>query len=264
MRTWLRELDELLRGRIQRPADLIDDSRRIRLRRFVPMAIVLGAIYGFFMGWYSIISREPAVFQQAFASMVKLPALFLITLVVTFPSLYVFNAMLGSRLGFTATLKLLVSAIVVNVTVAASLGPILGFFTLSTTSYPFMIILNVVLMGLSGAVSLGFLLHTLRRLSWIPVAGSPPAIVEDESEGDAEPSPNSAPVNIEYAESNSFGESRSIFRIWVLIYGLVGAQTGWLLRPFIGSPNMEFTWFRERDGNFFISVWNSLQLLLNG
>lgn len=261
MLTWLKDLDELLRGRIRRPENLISGAGRFRLRRFVPLAIVLGATYGFFMGWFAVIGREPRVYQQAIASMVKLPALFLITLVVTFPSLYVFNALLGSRLGFMATLRLLVSAIVVNVTVAASLGPILGFFTLSTESYPFMIILNVALLGLSGAVSLGFLLHTLRRLSWIPPvpAASPAGTDVEDTEGSTSTVWQATDV-----DSNGFGESRQIFRIWILIYGLVGAQTGWLLRPFIGSPNMEFSWFRNRSGNFFISVWQSLQHLLNG
>ena len=90
--------------------------------------MLLGAVYGFFMGWYAIMGREPAEYMQLVASMVKLPALFLLTLLVTFPSLYVFNALVGSRLSFGATLRLLVGAIVVNVTVAASFGPILGFF----------------------------------------------------------------------------------------------------------------------------------------
>ena len=35
---------------------------------------------------------------QLFASAVKVPALFFLTLAVTFPSLYVFNALVGSRL----------------------------------------------------------------------------------------------------------------------------------------------------------------------
>lgn len=262
MRVWLRELDDLLRGRAYRPEDLIADRKRFSIRRFAPMAIVLGMIYGFFMGWYSIISREHAVYQQLIASMIKLPALFVITLLVTFPSLYVFNALLGSRLGFVQTLRLLVSAIVVNLAVAASLGPILGFFTLSTESYSFMIILNVALLGLSGAVALGFLLHTLRRLSWIPPVSTTLDGSDDGLESDASLQPAELPQP--HHETNGFGESRQIFRIWVLIYGLVGAQTGWLLRPFIGSPNMEFTWFRHRQGNFFISVWNQLQLLLNG
>ena len=46
------------------------------------IAIVLGCIYGFFMGWYALLSwneRQQALLQ-VFATTVKLPALFLLTL----------------------------------------------------------------------------------------------------------------------------------------------------------------------------------------
>jgi hypothetical protein len=206
--------------------------------------------------------------------MVKLPALFLVTLVVTLPSLYVFNALVGCRLSFIATVRLLVGAIVVNLAVAAAFGPILGFFTFSTTSYPFMILLNVVLLAIAGMVGLAFLLRTLRRLGPPPRTQPPPppGVPEDASGGNAanateRPShPPGALDPLPGGESDqALGRARSIFRIWVIIYGLVGAQTGWLLRPFIGSPALEFTWLRQRDeGNFFLAVWHNLQNLLGG
>ena len=49
-----------------------------------------------------------------------------------------------------------------------------------------------------------------------------------------------------------------VTRIWVIVFALVGAQMSWVLRPFIGSPTPPFEWFRERESNFFIAVWNSL------
>lgn len=55
---------------------------------------------------------------------------------------------------------------------------------------------------------------------------------------------------------------KTVFNIWLVVFGLVGAQMSWILRPFIGSG--EFTWFRERSGNFFESVWTSVQLLFQG
>ena len=39
-----------------------------------------------------------------------------------------------------------------------------------------------------------------------------------------------------------------MFQVWILLYGLVGAQMSWVLRPFIGSG--EFKWFRERGDDF--------------
>jgi hypothetical protein len=49
---------------------------------------------------------------------------------------------------------------------------------------------------------------------------------------------------------------KTIFRIWVIVFGLVGAQMAWVLRPFVGAPNRPFTFFRERDSNFFEAIWN--------
>jgi hypothetical protein len=58
--------------------------------------------------------------------------------------------------------------------------------------------------------------------------------------------------------------ARAIFRVWLIIYGLVGAQMGWLLRPFVCKPDLEFTWFRARSGNFFEAVVQHIQALLAG
>lgn len=51
---------------------------------------------------------------------------------------------------------------------------------------------------------------------------------------------------------------RTVFRIWVLVFGLVGAQMAWVLRPFIGDPARPFSFFRERDSNFFQGVLDTL------
>ena len=50
---------------------------------------------------------------------------------------------------------------------------------------------------------------------------------------------------------------KTVFGCWVVVFALVGAQMGWVLRPFIGSPDVPFEWFRERESNFFESVWRS-------
>lgn len=63
---------------------------------------------------------------------------------------------------------------------------------------------------------------------------------------------------------SALGQSSLTFKIWVVIYGLVGAQMGWILRPFIGNPNQEFQWFRERQGNFFESVISHFVNLFTG
>lgn len=275
MRSWFRNLDELLRGRRTSPDALLNGVIELPLRRFVPISILLGAVYGFFMGWYAILSREPAEYQQLLATVVKIPALFILTLVVTFPSLYVFNALVGCRLDFKATLRLLVGSIAVNLAVAASLGTILAFFTLTTKSYSFMIVLNVILMGIGGVVGLGFLLQTLRRLAVLDVPVEPlpaedtavkKADQPNTSEGTDATVPDREPGMLDAAYRDyppqSVGRGNLIFKIWVAIYSLVGAQMGWLLRPFIGNPDQPFEWFRNREGNFFTGLFTHLRNLL--
>ena len=56
----------------------------------------------------------------------------------------------------------------------------------------------------------------------------------------------------------------TVFRIWVILFGLVGAQMAWVLRPFIGAPNLDFTWFRARESNFFESVFRTIGSLFGG
>lgn len=269
MRSWFRQLDELLRGERLRSDDLSQSRIDLDLRRFFVIAAILGGIYGFFMGWYALFTRDADAVMQLLASTLKLPALFLLTLAVTFPSLYVFNALIGCRMSFGATMRVLVAAIVINLAVAASLGPILAFFTLSTTNYPFMVLLNVALLGVAGALSLGFLLKALRALARsgteLPPAtpvvepyAEPPAGPINAPHGQSTQAPTTAPRYPAYAAKTPAdlraAAADRILAIWVVIYITVGSQMGWILRPFIGSPDAPFTWFRPREGSFFGAV----------
>ena len=56
----------------------------------------------------------------------------------------------------------------------------------------------------------------------------------------------------------------TVFRIWIVVYGVVGAQMGWILRPFIGTPDAPFQLLRERDSHFFEAVLNTLRKVLGG
>jgi hypothetical protein len=280
MKSALRALDELLRGKRTGP-ELIDaDSRVLSLRTFVPLLLILGAIYGFFMGWFALFQATDAPLLQTLASTVKLPLLFVLTLAVTLPSLYVFNALMGSRLGIMAVLRLLVAAVTVSLAIAASLGPILGFFTVSADSYRFIVLLNVVLLGLAGVIGLAFLLGVLRRLamSASPVA-APPLPPDAESaarthlhrelpppadEAPALPPPAPPPPAPPPRAYTDPGVTRAdaVFKVWVIIYGLVGVQMAWLLRPFIGHPDKDFTFFRERSGSFFEAIYRIVSGML--
>lgn len=277
MINWLKQLDELLRGDRVRAQDLAKGNLGVSLRVFVPLAVVLGMSYGFFLGWFALGAKgleNPDAWKQMLASMVKLPMLFLFTLGVTFPSLYVFNALVGCRLDFKTTLRLLVAAIAVNLAVGASLGPILGFFTVSTESYAFMILLNVALLGIAGLVGLGFLLKALRGSARVQAheesaaaaeSVPPPIVGEELSTEEAWKRAAALAARTERQRQAQFDRESSastIFRIWVFIYALVGVQMGWVLRPFIGSPGAAWAFFRPREGSFFQAVFQSLRHLV--
>src|SRR3569832_1052219 len=162
---WFKELDRILRGDATQLAALERGSVEIPVLGISFVIIILGMIYGVCMGTFALLRPDHPEFMQMAASAVKTPALFLITLVITFPSLYVFNALVGSRLFPLAVMRLLIASLGVNLAVLSSLGPIVAFFSVTTTSYPFMVLLNVVIFAVAGALGLSFLLLTLHRLT---------------------------------------------------------------------------------------------------
>jgi hypothetical protein len=180
MRSILGAIDTLLRGGFNRREDLERGRFDIPASTLILAGLVLGVSYGAFMGLFAGLRGGTGAIAQVLTSMVKVPALFLLTLTVTFPSLYVFSALSGSRLQFQDTLRLLLAAIAVNLTLLASFGPVTGFFTLSTESYPFMILLNVFFFTVSGVIGLGFLRKALGSVFASPVApAATPAAATD-------------------------------------------------------------------------------------
>jgi hypothetical protein len=46
--------------------------------------------------------------------------------------------------------------------------------------------------------------------------------------------------------------------VWILLFGFVGTQLAWTLRPFFGSPDRDFAIFRSIDGNFYVDIVRTL------
>ena len=278
-----RQLDEILRGDATQFSSLKDGEIKLPLGGLVFVMVALGAVYGACMGSFNLLHPldERAVitmrdaWMQTFASAVKLPLLFFLTLAVTFPSLYVFNALVGSRLKLLSVLKLLTASIAVMLTVVASLGPIVVFFSLCTTSYPFMQLLNVATSTVAGILGLSFLLRTLHRLvliqenhSMAETATVPPAALPvftvDKNGKPIPPAPQDIKrLSALDAVGQTHRKAKSVFRIWMVVFSLVGAQMSWVLRPFIGSPMLGFEWFRARESNFFMAVIHAIQNVLS-
>jgi len=277
MREWFKQLDRILRGEATRLPDLREGKIEMPVAGLSVVVILLAMVYGACMGCYAIFGASSARPIQLLASAVKLPMLFFLTLLVTFPSLYVFNALVGSRLSMASMARLLVASLAVLMAILASLGPIVAFFSVCTTSYPFIKVLNVLAFVIAGLLGLRFLLQTLQRLTIAPVQPLPvlpeplePPESADAPEGSDEAPPDEvAPPRLPGALDAQVGGAlgshvRTIFRFWIIIFGLVGAQMSWLLRPFIGNPDQPFTWFRVRESNFFEAVIKAIGAVFTG
>lgn len=106
-------------------------------------------------------------------------------------------------------------------------APVSLFFLISSTDYTFFLLLNIAIMAITGFLGISFFDQGMQSLS------------EEDAEGK---------------------EIRlNILRFWLGLYAFVGTQLGWTLRPFFGSPGKAFELFRNRDSNFYLSVWDSIR-----
>jgi hypothetical protein len=261
MLKWFKKLDEILRGETTRLPALAEGKIAVPIGGLSVVILLLGAVYGLCIGSYSLIRGGEHASIQLLASAVKVPMLFFLTLLVTLPSLYVFNALIGSCLTASSVLRLLIAGLGVMLAVLSSLGPIVVFFAVSTTSYHFMILLNVIAGTLAGILGLGFLLRTLHRLviAHQPMPTAPPQPVE-KTENLTAPDVTSA---LDLIGQRTDRKALRVFNIWTIVFALVGAQMSWVLRPFIGRPGAPFEWFRHQESNFFIAVFKSIGSLFN-
>lgn len=273
MRHWFYQLDRVLRGEITRPGLYWTQPLDIRVGGLAMVILLLGLAYGVCSGLYAACRPENPSYWQWCATALKVPALFFLTLGVTFPSLYVFNALVGSRLDMRAVLQLLIASLAVNLAVLSGLGPIVGFFAFSTTSWSFMVLLNVLVYTVSGLLGMAFLLQTLQRLNINPPGLPSPqhkSIRENEPDRTSQMlDPQSTePIHITRASEPLSGQVlgkhvKTVFYCWMLIFGLVGAQMAWVLRPFFGKPQCDFQWFCPRGSNFFEGVWEALRSIIS-
>lgn len=289
----IKHLDRILRGEATSLAELRLGKFDIPIFGLALVIDLLGIVYGLCMGLFALTAGGSGAYMQIPASMLKVPALFLLTLVVTLPSLYVFNALVGSRLTLLSVVRLLVASLAVMVAVLASLGPIVAFFSICTGSYSFIVLLHVAVFSVSGLLGLAFLLQTLHRMTVaaevalvedilapapLPIDAESPVVETSPFDhafptagsGDTQPSPpDPALSSTRGALSRVHGHVlgahvKTVFRIWLVVFGLVGAQMGWVLRPFIGHPGQAFQWLRPIHSNFFEAVFQHVMHLIGG
>ena len=243
----LREIDRILRGEATSASNLREKGLLIELGHVIAANILLAAFYGVCLGVFGIVGREEPEFRFMLADAIKVPLLFLLTLAITFPSLYVFNALVGSRLGVAQIGRLMAAALAVLLAVLASFGPIVAFFSITSTSYPFILLLTVAIFLVAGGFGINFLWRTMVKLTMrtVPPRTITPHVtdhsesVEPSSTGGSEEAEKISPAVPDQAVIRVFG-------LWIMAFAVVGMQMSWVLRPFIGSPGNGFAWFVPR------------------
>lgn len=311
---------------------------------------VLGAFHGVLM---------------ALTSAVKLPLLFLVTLAICLPTLYLFNLVFGARLSVRQALALVMVAITVTSMLAVAFAPISLFFLITAPDYGFFKLLNVAILTLSALVGLRFLTGGMEALNEHGLlsdrgrsttgaqpagaqlavsgtaAGAAPGVVAPATPaatatpaaaaatGGIPGQPAEAPVGALASATAANGDaglalivgepastaqqpastpqqpapaaqqpapgyvqpvigqpallplpvgypypaprpapapqqrpaSMTLLYIWILLFGFVGTQLGWTLRPFFGSPGEKFALFRSIDGNFYAEIIRTISHL---
>jgi len=70
-----------------------------------------------------------------------------------------------------------------------------------------------------------------------------------------------APRQVPAAPPAEKQASMTLLYVWILLFGFVGTQLAWTLRPFFGSPGMTFSLYRDIDGNFYAEIFRTLSQL---
>jgi hypothetical protein len=179
-------------------------------------------LYGVVMGSYHS-------FIQSIVAGIKVTFLFITTLIICFPSFFVIQQILGSKMTLRQMIIIVLSGFVLTSAIALSFAPIIILFQITGGNYHFLQLLHVAIFLFSGVFGMRLMIEALRfaceKKDTYPQIGV------------------------------------MIFRIWIIILAFVGIQLSWNLRPFLCEKNEEFKLFRKYEGNFYTAIIYSVQQL---
>jgi len=197
---------------------------RVILSDLLLIATVPTAFYGLVTG------LATGSWMRMLTNPIKLPLVLVFTMCLCLPTLYIFSCFLGSRRSFLQTAALGFTGVAIMGVILAAFAPITWFLTFTAPqAYALHVLVNVAVLAVGGGVGIRFMQYGTRFL---------------------------------HRGTREAGRQSVFLGLWIGLYGLVGAQMGWLMRPFF-SPTME--WIRPRDASqetVFAAIWELLQQLL--
>ncbi len=200
------------------------DNAKKYLCRQALLILLFSFIYGLVMGSFNGIT-------QSLVTSIKMPALIFLSLFICFPAFYVIQFMLGSKMSLFHMANMIMSGFIVFTTIALSFSPIVLFFMITGNNYSFLKLLHVAIFIFSGIFGMRTIVNGLKysceRMNVYPKMG----------------------INV--------------FKFWIIIFAFVSVQLAWNLRPFVGSKDLSFELFREKEGNFYLAIIQSLKDFMN-
>jgi hypothetical protein len=179
-------------------------------------------LYGIVMGSYHS-------FLQSIVAGLKVTFLFLATLIICFPSFFVIQQVLGSKMTLSQMIIIVLSGFVLTSAIALSFSPIVILFQITGGNYHFLQLLHVAIFLFSGIFGMRLMIEALKfacdKRNIYPQIGV------------------------------------TVFRIWIIILAFAGIQLSWNLRPFLCEKNEDFKLFRKYEGNFYTAIIYSIQQL---
>jgi len=180
-------------------------------------------LYGMVMGSYHS-------FLQSVVTGLKVILLFISTVIICFPSFFIIQQVLGSKMSFRQMIVIVLSGVVLTATIALSFAPIVVVFQVTGGNYHFLQLLHVAIFVFAGIFGMRLMVDALKyaceNKSIYPQIGV------------------------------------TVFRIWIVILAFVGIQLAWNLRPFLCEKQEEFKLFRKYEGNFYTAIVYSVEQLV--
>ena len=166
---------------------------------------------------------------QCGLSAVKIPVLLLLSAALCLPALLTIHALLGLRQDLQALLRAMLAAVATFAVSLASLGPVLVLCYWSVRDY-----------GLARLAS---------GAAFAVACGPAQSVFADHFRPLLAKDPR----------------HRLAMVSWLVLYCFVTFQLAWLLRPFVGAPDLPVHLFREDAfGNAYVEVWAILRQWLAG
>lgn len=176
-----------------------------------------GFFYGAVMGSFGGAAERR--FWQILYSATKVPLLLLATFGLSLPSFFVLNTLLGVRGDFATAIRGLLATQAGLTIILAGLSPFTALWYFSSDNYSAAVLFNGAMFTVASLSA-----QVLLRRHYAPL------VARD-------------------------SRHRKLLWAWIVLYSFVAIQMAWLLRPFVGDPQVNPEFFRRDSwGNAYVVV----------